>query len=109
MKQLFILSIIAVSLTVGTVARADELPGAPVACITVFPCDQLTGELLPQYNDESNPCYSYFKSQCDYEQIINVTGRELIKCEQSKSVTEKKEKKLKKRIRQLRRRLRSSR
>jgi len=33
-------------------------------CISVFVCDEQTGEILPQYNDPTSPCYSEWEAQC---------------------------------------------
>ncbi len=88
-------------------AHADQLPGAENVCPAVFPCDLETGELLAEYSNPENECYDTFRSQCDFEQTIRSMSDRLSACEVTQIETNLELTKFRKRVRRLKRKIRS--
>jgi hypothetical protein len=69
-----------------------------VVCAQVYPCDE-KGELMPEFNHPSDPCFSFYLGQCVSEPV------EHISC----APKEQEIQKLRKDLRRLRRKLNDNR
>ncbi len=104
MKKLLAV-IFLVSMVIGNFALADD-----VICAAVYPCDE-QGNLLEDYSDAESPCLDYYIGQCLVVKL-QISKHSIQSCEFQKAdleatldsldATERKYRKLKKKLQQLR-------
>ncbi len=75
------LGALALVMVIGCAAQAAHAE-SPAICAQVVPCDE-NGDLLPEFSDQSSPCYEHYLTACQ-----NASTNELVKkfryCEDSR-------------------------